>query len=141
MRLSFSLRLVGGSALVAAMVGGLTLVACPLSHDGYETDRPCWTETDCVSDELCGKHDACVVGSCPTPENATGFCAQSSDGPCGLLDAGIEGYFCFPDPSGVARHCYYDPEDTCTECALDGGLPRDCPAASCVTWRGRYGCE
>ena len=58
-----------------------------------------------------------------------------------LLDAGIPGYFCFADENGTDRQCYYDPEDTCVECALDGGLPRDCPAASCVTWRGRYGCQ
>lgn len=141
MKLSNSIRLAGGLAFTAALVSALTLVACPLSHDGYETDRPCWTQGDCVTDELCGKIDACVVGSCPTPENTTGTCATSTDGPCGLLDAGIPGYFCFADENGNDRSCYYEPEDTCVECALDGGLPRDCPPPSCVTWRGRYGCR
>jgi hypothetical protein len=140
MNLSTSLRLLGGLALVTALAGALTLVACPLSHDGYETDRPCWTQVDCVSDELCGKYDACTVGLCPSPDNSTGFCAKSSDGPCGLLDAGIPGYYCFPDENGTARTCYYNPEDTCIECALDGGRPSDCPDLSCVAWRGRYGC-
>ncbi len=141
MNLSKALKFGGGLALVAALASTMSLVACPLAHDDYETDRPCWSQSDCVSDELCGKFDACVVGSCPTPENTTGFCAQESDGPCGLLDAGIPGYFCVPADDGVDRQCYYEPEDTCVECALDGGLPRDCPDPSCVTWRGRYGCR
>ena len=140
MRLSTSMRLLGCLTIIAAMAAGLTLVACPLSHDGYETDRPCWGQGDCVANELCGKFDACVVGSCPTPENTTGFCSEPSDGPCGNLDAGA-GYYCFPDENGGDRSCYYTAQDTCIECAIDGGLPRNCPAADCVTWRGRYGCE
>jgi hypothetical protein len=142
MKISNSIRLAGGLALLAAMVGGLTLVACPLSHDKYETDRPCWGQSDCVKDELCGKVDACAVGSCPTQENTTGFCAQSSDGPCGLLDAGIPGFLCFPDENGNDRHCYFDEQmGNCTACSYDASLPRNCEPASCLEWQGRYGCR
>lgn len=136
MNLSKSLRLIGGLALVTAFASALTLVACPLSHDGYETDRPCWFQSDCVSDELCGKADGAP------PQSITGICAKFSDGPCGLLDAGIPGYFCFPDENGVDRHCYFDLEGgDCTECATDVTYPRYCPDGYCVGWRGRYGCE
>jgi len=142
MRLSRLIRWLGTGALLVAVTAGLTLVACPLSHDKYETDRPCWNQSDCVTNELCGKFDACVVGSCPTPENTTGFCAIPSDGPCGLLDAGIPGYLCFPDENGAARQCYFDSlGGNCIECGIDAGLPRYCPAASCLAWQGRYGCE
>ncbi len=141
MRIPMSIWLLGALALAGVLGTGLALSACPLSHDAYETDRPCWNDSDCVGDELCGKLDACVVGSCPTPENTTGECAVPSDGPCGPLDAGVDGYWCFPSEDGVARSCYYNPQQTCIECALDGGLPRDCPPSSCLTWRGRYGCQ
>jgi hypothetical protein len=120
------------AALVAALLASLTLVACPLAHDDYETDRPCWSQSDCVADELCGKVDG--------GELLSGSCAVPSDGPCGQLDAGFPGFYCFPDENGTPRSCYYDPQDTCTECEIDGGS-LDCPPQSCVTWRGRYGCE
>ncbi len=133
MNLSKALKLGGGLVLVAALASTMSLVACPLAHDNYETDRPCWSQSDCVSDELCGRPDA--------GEMLSGACGIPSDGPCVVLDGGVPGYFCFPGENGEQRSCYYNPQDTCTACEIDGGALADCPPENCVTWRGRHGCE
>ena len=125
--------------LVLAVAGTATLaltgmVACPLSHDDYETNRPCWDGLDCVSNEMCGKPDG--------GELYPGKCGVPSDGPC-LNDAGAgPGFFCFRTENGTAQSCYYDPHDRCTQCGLDGGIPDGgCPEANCLEWRDRWGCR
>ena len=146
------IKVLAMGGLGVAAVGVLSMVACPLSHDEYETDRPCWFDTDCVADEMCSRADACTLQPSSlccdnppcqntVPENVAGQCAKETAGPCGLLDAGIEGYYCFPTSAGEDQDCYYDPQSECTECEIDGGVPRDCPAASCLAWKGRYGCR
>ncbi|MFH2010173.1 MAG: hypothetical protein ABI333_26480 [bacterium] len=145
MRAGVPLRIVVALALGALTLAALGLAACPLSHDGYETDRPCWSELDCVQSELCSKPDACAVGVCPSPENTSGTCAVPSDEVCGA-DGGTDGgtgsgYYCFPDEQGNPTLCAYELHDRCVLCALDGGLTRDCPEAHCLTWRDRWGCQ
>ncbi len=133
MNLSLYKKPRGALALVVGLAITLTLTACPLAHDDYETDRPCWLQSDCVSDERCAKADA--------GDLLSGICTVPSDGPCVVLDGGIPGYFCFPDENGALLSCYYNSQDICTECELDGGSVSDCPPQSCVAWSGRYGCE
>ena len=127
------LSAVTGAALVAVVS---QMVACPLSHDDYETDRPCWSEADCVTEQMCAKPDGgeLLAGSCGVP----------TDGPCRLLDGGVEGYYCFADEDGNPQRCYHDLQYRCVDCALelDGGLPDGgCPDASCLEWRDRWGCR
>lgn len=134
MRRKTTYAMVSTLALGVLVVAASTMVACPLSHDGYETDRPCWSELDCVQDELCGKPDGGALGQ--------GRCGVPSDGPCGPLDSGVEGYYCFPNASGQPQSCTYDPNFQCVQCGLDGGLPDGgCPEASCLQWRDRWGCQ
>jgi hypothetical protein len=137
------LRIVVLLCLGAPAVAALGLVACPLSNDSYETDRPCWSELDCVQNEFCGKPDACAVGVCPAPENTTGTCAVPSDDICGADGGPGTGLHCFPDDQGNPTQCYYEPHDRCVECTIDGGSARDCPdpETNCVTWRDRWGCQ
>lgn len=123
----------------ATLVGALALavsgmVACPLSHDAYETNRPCWNELDCVQNELCAKPDA--------GELFQGQCGVPTDGPCGHLDGGAAGFYCFANEQGQPQSCFYEPNDQCVSCALDGGIPEEgCPDASCLQWRDRWGCQ
>ena len=115
--------------LALAFTGGL---ACPLAHDGYETDRPCWDDTDCVAKERCERGDAGTA----TP----GRCGVPSDGPCGPLDGG-GGYYCFPNEAGVPEICFHDLQDRCIHCGLDGSVPdAGCPTDDCLEWKDRWRC-
>ena len=123
-----------GSAALALVVAGLG--ACPLSHDAYETNRPCWNgNTDCVTSELCAKADGAALdpGRCDTP----------SDGPCGFLDGGADaGYHCFPDENGMARTCLYDPQFRCLSYVDAGTCPEaGCPDDWCTRWKDLWGCQ
>jgi len=134
MRRKTTLAILSFCVVGAVVVMASGMVACPLSHDSYETDRPCWDELDCVQDELCAKPDA--------GELYQGTCGVPTDGPCGQLDGGVGGYYCFADDNGQPQSCYYDPQFRCVQCGLDGGLPDGgCPAASCLEWKDRWGCQ
>lgn len=130
-------RILALFALTMTVLLGMALsgmVACPLSHDGYETDRPCWDGMDCVSNELCGKVDG--------GELLAGKCGVPTDGPCGFVDAGGPIFHCFSDDEGRPQSCFYDPHDRCVSCGLDGSLPDGgCPEADCLEWRDRWGCR
>lgn len=119
-----------GAPALVALAGS---VACPLAHDGYETDRPCWDLSDCVAKERCERADAGVLFS--------GTCNVPTDGPCAVLDAGAEGFYCYPNALGEPEHCHYEPQYQCLRCDLDGSLPDSgCPADDCLLWRDRWRC-
>jgi hypothetical protein len=124
--------ILGSPALVAlVLAGGL---ACPLAHDGYETDRPCWDRSDCVAKERCERGDAGTL--------SPGTCNVPSDGPCGPLDAGTAGFYCFPNAQGDPELCFYEPQYLCLHCDLDGSLPDGgCPVEACLTWRDHWRCQ
>jgi hypothetical protein len=136
MRRKSLVAVLSACAGVVLMVALSQMVACPLSHDPYETDRPCWDEADCVGQELCHKPDGGTL--------AQGTCDVPTDGPCLILDGGVEGYHCFADDEGHPQVCYHDLQHRCVDCALelDGGLPDGgCPDASCLQWEDRWGCR
>ncbi|MDY0001982.1 MAG: hypothetical protein RBU30_11850, partial [Polyangia bacterium] len=90
----------GTPALLALALAGQA--ACPFAHDGYETDRPCWDQSDCVTKERCERGDAGILSA--------GQCSEPSDGPCGFLDGGTSaGFYCFPDEEGNPEKCRYEP--------------------------------
>lgn len=126
----YALGLILGAATLVALAGS---VACPLAHDGYETDRPCWDQSDCVAKERCERGDAGLV--------VPGTCNVPSDGPCAIPDGGTAGFYCFPNAQGEPERCHYEPQYQCLRCELDGSLPDSgCPADDCLLWRDQWRC-